>query len=342
MIGQVDVVLLTHADVAHLGALPLLRRLGLTCPVYATVPVWRMGQLVLLDALHARTAAYRFDAFSAADVAAAFAGVHTLKYTQEVALTGRGAGITIVPEVAGHAVGGAFWRVTKGSEDVVYAVDFNHSGEQHLNPSDLQLVSTRARPTLLITNALNATVELPKRVDRRAQFQSLIVSALAAGGNVLLPTDAAGRVLELLSMLNAHWDQHKLHDTYPLVLLSHTGASMLDNIQSMTEWCSEAVTLHFNTKGTNAFAFRRLRVCTSLAQLDALIATHAEQSLLLSDKPRPMVVLAPAHDLTVSMGLELAQRCADSDIWKCWTFICISLCLGVVARFGILSFTLSS
>jgi hypothetical protein len=30
-----------------------------------------MGQLVLLDALHARTAAYRFDAFSAADVAAA-------------------------------------------------------------------------------------------------------------------------------------------------------------------------------------------------------------------------------------------------------------------------------
>lgn len=41
-----------------------------------------------------------------------------------------------------------------------------------------------------------------------------------AGGNVLLPTDSSGRVLELLAQLDAGWQSD-----VPLVFVSHVGSS---------------------------------------------------------------------------------------------------------------------
>lgn len=43
-------------------------------------------------------------------------------------------GLQITPFPAGHHIGGAIWRITKmGDEEIVYAVDFNHKKERHLN-----------------------------------------------------------------------------------------------------------------------------------------------------------------------------------------------------------------
>ena len=49
-IPQIDAVLLTYPDPYHLGALPyLVGKCGLTCPIYATVPVYKMGQMFMYD-----------------------------------------------------------------------------------------------------------------------------------------------------------------------------------------------------------------------------------------------------------------------------------------------------
>jgi Cft2 family RNA processing exonuclease len=44
-----------------------------------------------------------------------------------------GLGITVTAYAAGHTLGGAVWKVHKEAEDVVYAVDYNHRKEKHLN-----------------------------------------------------------------------------------------------------------------------------------------------------------------------------------------------------------------
>lgn len=47
---QIDAVLLSHPDRFHLGALPyLVGKCGLNCPVYATIPVYQMGQMFMYD-----------------------------------------------------------------------------------------------------------------------------------------------------------------------------------------------------------------------------------------------------------------------------------------------------
>jgi len=40
----------SYADPVHLGALPyLVGQCGMSCPIYATVPVYKMGQMFMYD-----------------------------------------------------------------------------------------------------------------------------------------------------------------------------------------------------------------------------------------------------------------------------------------------------
>ena len=60
-IHQIDAILLSHPDVVHLGALPyIVGKLGLKCPAYATVPVYKMGQMFMYD-LYQVNEVFHFD-----------------------------------------------------------------------------------------------------------------------------------------------------------------------------------------------------------------------------------------------------------------------------------------
>lgn len=87
--GQIDAVLLSYPDLLHLGGLPYaVGKLGLQCPIYATVPVYKMGQMFLYDAFQARHNNEDFDLFTLDEVDKAFEMMTQLKYNQSVSLTG--------------------------------------------------------------------------------------------------------------------------------------------------------------------------------------------------------------------------------------------------------------
>jgi cleavage and polyadenylation specificity factor subunit 2 len=49
-VKSVDAVLISYPDLKHLGALPyLVGKCGLNCPIYATVPIFKMGQMFMYD-----------------------------------------------------------------------------------------------------------------------------------------------------------------------------------------------------------------------------------------------------------------------------------------------------
>ncbi|VDN40448.1 unnamed protein product [Gongylonema pulchrum] len=84
-IPHINAVLLTYADVPHIGALPfLVRKCGLTCPIYATVPVHKMGQMFLYDWVNGHTSVEEFNLFNLDDIDAAFERVQQVKYSQAV------------------------------------------------------------------------------------------------------------------------------------------------------------------------------------------------------------------------------------------------------------------
>lgn len=68
--------------IQQLGGIPM------QAPVYATVPVQRMGQVTMRDACRARAAATQAPPFSLEDVDRAFAHITQLRWRQTVNLPG--------------------------------------------------------------------------------------------------------------------------------------------------------------------------------------------------------------------------------------------------------------
>lgn len=262
--SSIDAVLLSHPDTLHLGALPYaMKQLGLSAPVYATEPVYRLGLLTMYDHYLSRKQVSEFDLFTLDDIDSAFQNATRLTYSQNYHLSGKGEGIVIAPHVAGHLLGGTVWRITKDGEDIIYAVDFNHRKERLLNGTALP---TFTRPAVLITDAINALTSQPPRQQREKEFVGTILNTLRADGNVLLPVDTAGRVLELLLVLEEYWTQNNL--TYPIFFLTYVASSTIDYVKSFLEWMSDSIAKSFEHTRDNAFLLRHVTLLINKSDLD--------------------------------------------------------------------------
>merc|ERR1719239_1735765 len=295
---MIDAILLSYPDALHLGALPyIVGKLGLSCPIYATVPTYKMGQMFMYDLFQARHNTEDFELFSLVEVDLAFDKITQLKYNQSVSLKGKGQGIVITPVPAGHMIGGTLWKIVKDEEEeIVYAVDFNHKKERHLNGCDIDKIS---RPSLLITDAFNANYNQPKRRLRDEQLMTNILSTLRKGGNVLVAVDTAGRVLELAHMVDQLWsnkDSGLL--AYSLALLNNVSYNVVEFAKSQIEWMSEKLMNMFREKRSNPFQFRHLKLCHSMAEVNKV--------------PAPKVVLASMPDMECGFARELfLQWCTN-------------------------------
>jgi cleavage and polyadenylation specificity factor subunit 2 len=308
-IHQIDAILLSHPDVVHLGALPyVVGRLGLKCPVYATIPVYKMGQMFMYDLYQSRHSCEEFDLFSLDDIDQAFDLVIQLKYSQTVQLKGKGHGLTITPYSAGHMVGGTIWKIVKdGIEEIVYAVDFNHKKERHL---DGAIFDTLSRPHLLITDAYNVLSVQARRKERDKALLDKIVNTLRKNGNVLIAVDTAGRVLELSQLLDQMWRHEELgFGAYSIALLNNVSYNVVEFAKSQVEWMSEKLMRLFEDSRSNPFQFQHVTLCHNLEELAKV--------------PNPKAVLVSPPDMECGFSRSLfLQWCTsphNSIIFTCKT-----------------------
>lgn len=297
-VHTIDAILLSYPDPAHLGALPyLVGKLGLNCPIYATIPVYKMGQLFMYDLFMSHYNMYDFELFSLDDIDTAFDKIIQLKYNQSVSLKGKDDNITITPLAAGHMIGGTIWKIVKvGEEDIVYATDFNHKKERHLNGCELEKMQ---RPSLLITDAYNANYTQARRRARDEKLMTNILQTLRNNGNVLVTVDTAGRVLELAHMLEQLW---KNKDSgliaYSLALLNNVCYNVVEFAKSQIEWMSDKLMKSFEGARNNPFQFRNLQLCHNLADLNKV--------------PNPKVVLCSTTDMESGFSRELFVQWASN------------------------------
>ncbi|KAI8918292.1 beta-lactamase-like protein [Powellomyces hirtus] len=266
---QVDAVLLSHADIEHIGAYPYaLGHLGLNCAAYATFPIHDMGQICMYDAYQSRADVEDFSTFTLDHVDAAFDKMVTLRYSQPFSLSGKCKGITITAYAAGHTVGGTIWKVKKDTDEVVYAVDYNHKKDRHLNGTVLMTTEALGRPSVLITDAYNAKNEQPLRKTRDAALVETIMAALNAEANVLIPVDSSTRVLELAYLLEQHWAFQRLQ--FPLVFLAHQSYRTMSLAKTMLEWMGDGVAQAFTQRREAPFDFKFLRTLYRIKDLEKI------------------------------------------------------------------------
>ncbi|XP_035277998.1 cleavage and polyadenylation specificity factor subunit 2 isoform X2 [Anguilla rostrata] len=257
-----------------------------------------MGQMFMYDLYQSRHNTEDFTLFTLDDVDSAFDKIQQLKYSQIVNLKGKGHGLSITPLPAGHMIGGTIWKIVKdGEEEIVYAVDFNHKREIHLNGCSLEMVN---RPSLLITDSFNATYVQPRRKQRDEQLLTNVMETLRGDGNVLIAVDTAGRVLELAQLLDQIWRTKDAGlGVYSLALLNNVSYNVVEFSKSQVEWMSDKLMRCFEDKRNNPFQFRHLSLCHSLADLTRVAS--------------PKVVLCSQPDLESGFSRELfIQWCRDA------------------------------
>lgn len=107
-----------------------------------------------------------------------------------------------------------------------------------------------------------------------------LIKVLATGGSVLLPVDTAGRVLELLLLLDMvkisdtiaglcipvssimcyllvmlqYWDERRLQ--YPIYFLTNVSTSTVDYVKSFLEWMGDQIAKSFESSRANAFLLK--------------------------------------------------------------------------------------
>jgi cleavage and polyadenylation specificity factor subunit 2 len=298
---RVNLVLISHPDLAHVGALPYaIAKLNLKAPVYMTSPVQKMGELVLSEALYNRgwggggpIRAIRPDQpFTVEDVQHCFRDCATpLNYSQNLTITGLEKGtMTVTPFAAGHTLGGAVWRISKAIESIVYAVDFNHSKERHLNGT---MLGNMQRPALMICGVRNSdgTKRQPKRSKVEKDIMALTLETLRKGGDVLFPVDSAARLLEVLLFFEKTWAEEKGRGAYRVAMVHHQGFHVVDFANYFLSWMSSAVVDELDQNRVKAFDLKYIQITKTLAELKTL--------------PSPKVIFATseameyghAHDL---------------------------------------------
>ncbi|KAK9241264.1 beta-lactamase-like protein [Lipomyces kononenkoae] len=302
---SIDLILLTHATISHLGAyVYACRRFpGFDAiPVYATLPVINMGRMVTIDAYS--TAWFTFSATEASsrspqeepiqlsDIDAIFDKIHALKYSQQLTLTAKLSSLRLTAHNAGHTLGGTLWRLQYGQEDIVYAVDWNHAVERHLNSSALLTAPEQlSRPTALICGARTGS-GIRRREDL---LLSAILRGVERGGSVFMPTSTSARALELCHLLDSIWVERKY--TVPLMYFSRAGARTMAYARSMLEWMSPAIVREWEEKGTSPFVFKSLKIATSEDEVRGITG--------------PKVILASGQGLEWGVSRELFASLSD-------------------------------
>ncbi|ODQ68559.1 hypothetical protein NADFUDRAFT_7619, partial [Nadsonia fulvescens var. elongata DSM 6958] len=305
IISSVDLILLTHASISHLGAYAYTCHVNpsmASIPVYATLPVINMGRMVTLEAY--RSAGLLGPLLNAeitvSDVEAIFDRIIPLKYSQPTALiAGTLKGLTISAYNSGHSLGGTIWRLQKDQENVVYAVDWNHSKDSHLNGAAFlaaNATNTLHRPTVLVCGTKTSS-GIGRRKRDEALFRS-VQETLERGGTVLLPTSTGSRFLELAHILSNHFQSHNLN--YPLFYLSHMGSRTMSYASSMLEWMSSSIIREWETKNESPFRFKNITVTSNMAEI------------LRSDGPK--VVMVSGEEMEIGFSkLLFTKLCAFNN-----------------------------
>ena len=215
---------------------------------------------------------------------------------------------------SGRTVGGSMWKVTHNASEILYvtAASLRKDGILDGCGGSLALLG-EGHPLLLLDSASFSTQPgirppggggAPKAKPGSKREDAVlgtvippVLETLRRQGNVLLPVDAGGRILELLYGLNKYWAENQGMKQYPLVFLSNMGPHLKAYAQCQLEWTSDAACRGFYAGHPNPFNFNEVSFFGSVREMEL----HCSARDQASGRPSPKVVIAT--DSTLSHGL---------------------------------------
>ncbi len=199
-LGGVDAVLVTHAHMDHIGALPLIHESYPHAPIYALKPTIRLMQVLLADALKIMQikAEQEMDVplYDPIMVERMFTKVIGVEYNNPVNI-GENVDIYLFP--AGHILGASCVGVEVGQERLLITGDISLSDQRTVAGASIPDFPAQA---LIIESTYGNRMHSNRDTEEK-RLATAINDTIKDGGKVLIPAFALGRAQEVILILQA-------------------------------------------------------------------------------------------------------------------------------------------
>jgi metallo-beta-lactamase family protein len=292
--ASVDAVILSHAHADHCGALPVLAKEGFKGKVYATSATAEIARLIMLDSakIQAEDAAYlrrrkvpgAEDAsalYDADDVEAICARFVPVRYFRD-----SGEWTALAPHVrfkfydAGHILGSCVTliEVTENGEakTVAYTGDLGNVNVPLMRHPEPIAETVDA----LISECTYGDRNHRPFSDSSGELASVIESAKASGGKIIVPAFSLGRTQELVYALHKLFDEGRVAPI-PVYVDSPLSINILEVFKRHTEDFDKETWEDFGIRGDKPFIFDGLTY-----------VRDASESKDLNSKPGPFMVIS--------------------------------------------------
>ena len=187
-------MVLTHAHLDHVGALPLVTTKFPKLRVYCTEATARIAALVLADTLKV-SMEQGYPLFGPSQMKRALERLRPVPYFQTI--SDHGYRFTLYP--SGHLLGAASVLIESGGRTVFHTGDVSNVATPVVNPAYMpkEIIQTDA----VVSESTYGDTSLPSRKEQVRTFVTAIGETLRGGGRVLIPSFALGRAQEVTQIL---------------------------------------------------------------------------------------------------------------------------------------------
>jgi metallo-beta-lactamase family protein len=272
--ASVDVLLVTHAHIDHIGRIPKFVREGFRGKIYSTPPTHDLSAMMLLDTVnileHEAVKSGKPPIYEDGDVKETMKHWEVHEYYEKFTI---GDGITCEMKDAGHILGSAMMFLTLNDSTIVFTGDLGNSPSPLLRDTD-----SIAGVKYLLMESVYGDRNHEGRDERKEILRQTIVDTISRGGVLMMPTFSIERTQEFLYEFNEMVEHHQIPDVK--IYVDSPLAIKATEVYRKADKYYNKNTQHMIKSGDDVFKFPRLYMTETKQESMAIWETKGPKVIM--------------------------------------------------------------